>query len=567
MSAVTGDRVLARAVRHGGPWIAVLAVSALAVAGADLLLPAVLGAAVDAALRPGDRPGRWIAAAVALIAVIAAAEILTGLAAGLGTARATARLRHTLIRHVLALAPGAARRHPAGDLVSRLVGQVPGAAGAGPAVALAATALVPPAGSLVALTLIDPWLGATFVAGLVVLTLLLRAYVADTADAATRYQHTQSTIAARLAEALTGARTIGAAATVDAEIRRVLRPLPELGRHGARIWDAIGRAAAQGVLLAPLMQLAVVAVAGLALAAGRLTPGAVLAALQYVALGAGLGGVVGVLGRIARSRAGCRRTAEILAAPAQRYGRRDLPPGAGRLELRGVTVRHPDGAGRPPVLDHLDLVVAAGATVAVVGPSGAGKSALVAACGRLLDPDEGEVLLDGVPLPRVRHESLRRAVGYAFARPVLVGETVDAALALGPGAPTAARIRAAARAARIDTVIERLPDGYDTRLADTPLSGGEAQRLGIARALGAQRLLVLDDATSSLDTVTEHEVGRALIDAADRRTRLVVTHRAGTAARVDRVAWLDHGRLRGYAEHRVLWRDPGYRALFPGAGR
>jgi ATP-binding cassette subfamily B protein len=78
---------------------------------------------------------------------------------------------------------------------------------------------------------------------------------------------------------------------------------------------------------------------------------------------------------------------------------------------------------------------------------------------------------------------------------------------------------------------------------------------------------VLDDATSNLDTVTEYEVGQALIDAADRRTRLVVTHRAGTAARADLVAWLDHGRLRGYAAHDVLWSDPAYRALFQAAGR
>jgi ATP-binding cassette subfamily B protein len=277
--------------------------------------------------------------------------------------------------------------------------------------------------------------------------------------------------------------------------------------------------------------------------------------------------VVGVLGRIARSRAGCRRTAEILGADQQRYGESDLPAGPGRVELRAVTVHHPDGPERPPVLDHVDLAIPGGATVAVVGTSGSGKSVLAAVSGRLLDPDAGEVLLDGVPLPRVRHDPLRRAVGHAFARPVLVGDTVGSAIALGLGSSAPDRIRAAARAARVDTVIDRLPDGYDTRLADTPLSGGEIQRLGVARALGAERVLVLDDATSSLDTVTEYEVGRALMDAADRRTRLVVTHRAGTAARADLVAWLDRGRLRGYAAHRVLWQDPDYRGLMSGTGR
>ena len=558
MPAVTGDRLLLRAARHGGPWTAGLAVAALATAGASLLLPAALGAAVDAVLAPDGRPARWLTVAVGLIVLIAAAEILTDLAAGLGTARATARLRHTLVRHILALDPRAARRYPSGDLVSRLVGQVPDAGSAGTALVLAGTALVPPLGSLVALTLIDPWLGATFVAGLLVLTVLLRTYVIDTADAATRYQRSQSDIAARLTEALVGARTIAAAGTADREIRRVLQPLPDLGRHGARTWDAIGLAAAQAVLVAPLLQIAVVGVAGVALSAGRLTPGALLAALQYVALGAGLGSVVAVLGRIARSRAGCRRIAEVLGADLQQYGEAELPDGPGRLDLRAVTVRH--------VLDRLTLTVPGGATVAVVGPSGAGKSTLAAVAGRLLDPDGGDVLLDGVPLRQLRHDALRQAIGHAFARPVLVGDTVGDAIALGPGSPAAHQVRAAACAARVDTVIDRLPEGYDTRLADTPLSGGEVQRLGLARALGAARLLILDDATSSLDTVTEYQVGRALMDDADRRTRLVVTHRAGTAARADLVAWLDHGRLRGYAAHDVLWRDPGYRALFPGVG-
>jgi ATP-binding cassette subfamily B protein len=562
MSISDGDRLLIRAARHGGPWTLGLAAAALLTAGADLLLPAALGGGVDAVLAPDGRPGRWLAVAIGLIVLIAATEILTDLAAGMSAARATARLRHTLVGHIFALDPRAARRYPSGDLVSRLVGQVTEAGGAGAAMVLAGVALVPPLGSLVALTLIDPWLGATFVTGLLLLTLLLRAYVNDTADAATRYQHSQSDIAARLTEALVGARTIGAAGTVEQEIQRVLLPLPGLRRHGAHTWDAVGLASAQGAVVAPLLQIAVVGVAGLALGAGRLTPGALLAALQYAALGAGLGSVVSVLGRIARSRAGSRRTAEVLGEPGHRYGEADLPPGPGRMQLRAVTVRHPAGGNRRPVLDRVDLDVPGGATVAVVGRSGAGKSTLAAVCGRLVDPDSGDAVLDGVPLRRLRHQALRRAIGYAFARPVLVGDTVGDAIGLGPGCRTPARVRAAARAARVDTVIDRLPAGYDTLLADAPLSGGETQRLGVARALGAERLLVLDDATSSLDTVTEYEVYQALVGTADLRTRLVVTHRAGTAARADLVAWLDGGRLRGYAPHDVLWHNPSYRALF-----
>lgn len=548
------ERVLVRAVRDGGAWVVALAAAALASAVAELLLPAALGRTVDAAL--GAAPaGRWLAVSIGLVAVIAVGELLSDLAAGSAGARATARLRHALLRRIVAFDLRAVDRYQEGDLVSRLVGQVTVAGQAGPALVLCAVGLLPPVGSLVALALIDPWLAGTFVVGLLVLAGLLRTYVTDLADAATRYQHTQSTIAGRLVEALGGARTIGAAGTAGREVGRILDPLPALHADGARTWAAAGRAAARSAVAAPLTQIAVVAVGGVALAAGRLTPGELLAALQYATIGAGLGAAVSELGRLARSRAGSRRAAEILATPVREHGPAGLPPGRGRLDLRGVTVRR---AGER-VLDGVDLTVPGGATVAVVGPSGAGKSTLAAIIGRLTDPDEGEVLLDGVPLRRLRRPVLRRAVGYAFARPALVGATIADAIALGGSDP---EVRQAARAARVDTVIERLPDGYRTPVADAPLSGGEAQRLGLARALRAERLLVLDDAMSSLDTVTEHEISRALIGAGDRRTRILVTHRVATAARADLVAWLDGGRLCGYAPHDVLWEDPAYRSLF-----
>src|SRR6185503_14243168 len=146
--------------------------------------------------------------------------------------------------------------------------------------------------------------------------------------------------------------------------------------------------------------------------------------------------------------------------------------------------------GDATVLEGVDLAIPGGAAVAVVGRSGAGKSTLAALAARLREPDDGEVRLDGVPLPNLHHDALRGAVGCAFERPVLVGTTVLDAIGGDP---------AAARAAHADAFVTRLPRGYDTPLADAPMSGGEAQRLGLARAWPASRLLVLDDATSSLD--------------------------------------------------------------------
>ncbi|MCA1654999.1 MAG: ABC transporter ATP-binding protein, partial [Pseudonocardiaceae bacterium] len=162
-------------------------------------------------------------------------------------------------------------------------------------------------------------------------------------------------------------------------------------------------------------------------------------------------------------------------------------------------------------------------------------------------------LLDGMPLPVLSHDALRSAVGCAFERPNLVGATVGAAI--GPAAADAAR------ATYAHEFVSRLPAGYDTPLDDAPMSGGELQRLGLARAWHAERLLVLDDATSSVDMVTEMRISRTLA-AAGGRTRLVVTHRMSTAARADLVVWLESGRVRAVGTHEDLWMDRDYREVF-----
>ncbi|MCX5265725.1 ATP-binding cassette domain-containing protein [Streptomyces sp. NBC_00199] len=222
------------------------------------------------------------------------------------------------------------------------------------------------------------------------------------------------------------------------------------------------------------------------------------------------------------------------------------------------------------MLDGVDLEIPEGALTAVVGRSGSGKSLLAALAGRLTDPDEGEVRLDGVPLRDLARAELRQAVAYGFERPVLLGETFTETIAFGPTAervPDAA-VREAAETARADTFLRTMPDGYATSVATAPLSGGETQRVGLARAFTQSRrsgrLLVLDDVTASLDTVTEHHVTQVLTGsgALATRTRLVVTHRASTAARADLVVWLDAGHVRRRATHRALWNDPGYRAVF-----
>jgi ATP-binding cassette subfamily B protein len=540
--------------RRGGAWLPVLAVADLAGTATSLALPTALGRVVDGVVSGEDATLR-IAVVAALVAVAVVTELVSTFAEPACVARTTAWLRVRLVRHVFAIGPRGVRGFDTGDLVTRVSGNASDAARAGATAVTVGTSLLPPIGSLVALAWLDVWLAVAFLAGVALVGLVLRGFARGTAQVASAYQQIQGRIAARLAESLAGARTIAAAGTAYREERRVLEPLAALHEEGWATWRLLSRAGAQAAVVGPLVLVAVLAAGGYQLVHGRLTPGELFAASQYAVLGAGLGGLTGVLGTLARARSAVRRAAEVLAVDPVRHGTGALPAGPGLLEFRGVTVRE-DGAA---VLDHVDVTIPGGAAAAVVGPSGAGKSVLAALAARLRDPDEGLVLLDDVPLRELRHDVLRTAVGCAFERPVLVGETVADAVGLGLDH---AAIEAAARATHAHEFVSRLPEGYDTPLASAPMSGGERQRLGLAGAWRAERLLVLDDATSSLDMVTEMQIARTLTDDHGTRTRLIVTHRLATAARADLVVWLDGGRVLGVGTHERLWERPAYREVF-----
>ncbi|MEU1936407.1 ABC transporter ATP-binding protein [Streptomyces coeruleorubidus] len=550
--------LLRTATRYSGARCAALCLVSTAATGAGLLLPAALGRALDLLLAHAPAT-RWVLYCAGLVLILALLDAAQTVLTGTVDARSTAWLRRRLTGHVLGIGPRAADRFGSGDLVARLVGNAAEAGTTPAARAALLAALAGPLGGVVALGLIDWRLAAVFLAGAPVLTFLLRAVARDTAQSATRYQGAQGRIAAALAEAVEGFRTVRAAGTEGRETARVLRPLAGLSEAGHRMWRVQGRAAAQAVAVAPLLQLGVVAVAGVLLTRDLLSVGEVLAASRYAVLATGVGVLVGRLAGLARARAAARRLGEIRAEPATAFGERRLPDGPGRLELRDVTARR----GGRTVLDGVDLVVPGGTTLAVVGRSGAGKSLLAALAGRLADPDAGEVLLDGVPLRELPHDDLRRAIGYAFARPALLGGTVEQAIGLGLASPSPDHVRAAARTALADDFVRRLPDGYDTAVADAPRSGGESQRLGLARAFAhGGRLLILDDALSSLDTVTERHITDALLGDGPGTTRLLVAHRSATAACADAVAWLDEGRVRAVGRHEELWRLAEYRAVF-----
>ena len=552
------DRLLLGVARQGGPWVGVLGLMALVIAGAELALPAVIGGAVDAVVR-NRSPGIWVVACASVIVVLVVCDAVDDLSAGVAIARSTAGLRRGLVHHLLALGSRPPRPLGPGEITARVVGNAADAARVAPDVVRSIAGLVTAAGGIVALVLIDPWLGVTFIAGMPIFTLALRAFARDAAAIATRYLAVQGTIAARLLDAVVGARTIAAAGTVEPEAQRVLAPVPELHAQGVAMWRAQMRISAQDAVLVSLLEILVIGVAGALLARGRISPGELIAASQYVLLASGIGGAVTGASRLVRSRAAGGRVAEILDQPPVPYGTAPAPTGRGRLEFRGVSAR----AGGQKVLAGLEFEVPPGSLVAVVGRSGSGKSLLAALAGRLVDPDEGDVLLDGVRLRSLSRKALRREIGFGFERPALVGETLADAIACGPEVPAPAAVRDAAVAARADEFVRRMPAGYATRLADAPMSGGEIQRLGLARTFAhARRVVVLDDVAASLDTVTEHHIGAVLTGALADRTRIVVAHRASTAARTDAVIWLEDGGVRAFAPHEQLWHDPSYRALF-----
>jgi ATP-binding cassette subfamily B protein len=550
------DRLLRQATRRTPRWAPVLVLAVLASTAASLALPATLAGAVDGVLTV--RGERACVPCFAALAVLICSEALTQLADPHATADATATLRGDLLRHITEAGCPSDGYAP-GDLVARLTGSVAEAGAAVPSVVYSGAQIALSLGAVTALALLYPPLALTFLLTAPVSFTIIRRYLRRTTRLVVGYQEGQAAVAARLLDALGGIRTITASGTVNREIERVLRPVPELSRRGRALWNSQQRIAWYASLLAPVTQIAVLMVAGYAVATGALSPGGLLAALGYSTVGLSYLGTGQSLLALARARAGAARVAEVLAQPVQIPGTRPLPPGGGALEFRSITVTRPGVT----VLDRLDLAVPAGTCVALVGRSGSGKSLLAALAGRLSDPDEGAVLLDGVRIDQVRAEELRAAVAYAFADPFFSGESVEDAIALAPWPIPAERVREAARAAQADAFIRRLPAGYLTSLAHAPLSGGERQRLGLARAVAhGGRLIVLDDATSSLDTVTEAVVARAFDRALRGRTRLVVTHRAAVAARADEVAWLDQGRIRAKAPHAELWQDREYRAVF-----
>ncbi len=301
--------------------------------------------------------------------------------------------------------------------------------------------------------------------------------------------------------------------------------------------------------------------------AGRVAPSTLVMFMLYLQLAAvELTSTIRLYVQLQNAEAAAERT---LAVLNEKQDVEDAPGAPDLEQVEGaITFEHVDFSydGEHPVLTDFCLDIAAGEVVALAGPSGAGKSTVANLVPRLYDPQRGRVLIDGTDVKTVRQQSLKRFMGSVPQETILFGASVRENIAYGREGATEEEIVAAAQAAHAHDFILELPEGYETQVGErgTRLSGGQRQRIAIARAfLRDPRILILDEATSSLDTESEAAVHAALATLLEGRTALIIAHRLSTIRNADRIIVMAEGRIVEQGGHdELLQRDGLYRRLY-----
>jgi ABC-type multidrug transport system fused ATPase/permease subunit len=426
---------------------------------------------------------------------------------------------------------------------------------------------------------LEPWLALVALAPAPFVVYAASRYNRVSRPAVQEVQQRLAELTAEAEENVSGIRIVKAFAREEHQLHRFRRAV-------SRVFDQSIYSTRLQAFFSPLLgflpQLGialVLLIGGRQVIAGNLSLGNFAAFYTYVAMLAGPMRMLGMtLGMAQRAIASGNRLFEILDREPQIESPANAPPlpeGAGRVEMRGVTLRY--GAGHPTgpsdfdptpgwtksdaALADVDLTVEAGSTVALVGPSGSGKTSLVALIARLYDPSEGAVRIDGADVRSVDLASLRSQVAFVGDDSFLFTASIAENIAYARPGADREEIEAVARRAQADEFIRDLPGGYDTVVGERglTLSGGQRQRVAIARALLADpRILILDDATSSVDATTEAAIKAGLGEAMAGRTTFVIAHRLSTVSLADEVVVMDGGRIVDRGTHAELLEGCGF---------
>ena len=544
-------------------------VAGLVWTAAKVAVPRLVGEAIDDGVAVADRSAvvryAWMIAGVGLVAAV-----FTGLRRYLAFREARwieADLRLELFTHLQRLHVGFHDRNQTGQLMSRANTDLQQIQNVVVLVPLTISNLATVAAVVVLLVSIDPLLTVLALGSLPAMNVLTKRFSTNLHRPLMAVQEESAELATVVEETVSGIRAVkGFGAEADRSTRLAVEA-DDIYRESMA--SAQVRATYQPALelLPSLGLIAVLGYGGHQVVNGDLALGSLVAFNAYVVLLVWplrmLGWVVAMAQRAAASAQRVHEVLDTTPLIVDPDVPERLPESGGEVRFDDVTL--PYRSIGPLVLDHLDLVIPAGQSVAIVGETASGKSTIARLLSRLYDVDGGALSLDGHDIRHLELAELRHAVGMVFEDTFLFSDTIAANIAFAdPHAPHDV-IVGAARSAGAHDFIEALPAGYDTLIGERgySLSGGQRQRIAIARAILADpRVLVLDDATSAVDPSKEHEIREALSGVMGGRTTVVIAHRPATIALAERVVLLGDGKVVADGTHEdLLATEPRYRSV------